>query len=689
LLTSQGWDWGPTLLTCGPWRPINLEIYESRIADLSAESVVEKSLKSADVKLVAETEGKADKVRFEIALDGKQIASQTTDCTSGAATVAFLIQDPELWYPIRYGKQPLYDIKATLLSGEHEVDAISKRIGLRRAELIQRPLKEQPGTSFFFEVNNIPIYCGGSDWIPADNFIPRISRQKYFDWVKLVAEGNQFMLRVWGGGIYEEQAFYDACDELGILVWQDFMFGCGNYPAWPELLKSIDREARENIKLLRHHPSIVIWAGNNEDYQYQESAGLTYDYENKDAESWLKTDFPARYIYEKVLPDACADLIPGTFYHPGSPWGAGRDTHDATVGDIHQWNVWHGTQEKWQNFDKLVGRFVSEFGMQAFPSVKTIDAYLPLGKDDPDRYPQSSTVDFHNKAEGHERRIALYLVENLRYAPDPLEHFVYSTQLMQGECLASAYRLWKRQWKGPGREYCGGALVWQTNDCWPVTSWSIADYYLRPKLAYFTVKREMAPVSIGITRRTHRHPRDKYTRVHIDEQTQIEVWGSNLTLEDLTVDCVLKAWDVETGEETFSKTVSAKQLLPENRSTEIVALDVPVRKQNVGEEGRTVVAAYLVQTDGKQIARYVNWPEPLKYLHLQKPKELRAQLNADATSVEISAEVPVKGVALECEDDGVTFDDNLVDIVPGEAVTIGVKGASAGTKIETRYLGML
>ena len=673
-------------MTCGPWRPINLEIYASRLADLHAETVVDKSLARANATVTAAVEGPADRVRFDISLDGQQVASETADASAGAATVSFLIDSPALWYPIRYGKQPLYDIKATLLAGDDEVDSIAKRIGLRRAELIQRPLEEQPGTSFFFEVNNIPIYCGGSDWIPADNFIPRISAQKYRDWVQLVADGNQFMIRVWGGGIYEEQAFYDACDELGILVWQDFMFGCGNYPAWPALLESIGREARENVRLLRHHPSIVIWAGNNEDYQYQESEGLTYDYANKDAESWLQTDFPARYIYEKVLADACADLVPNTFYHPGSPWGGGLNTRDATVGDIHQWNVWHGTQERYQNFDKLVGRFVSEFGMEAFPSVKTIDAFLPLGKDDPDRYPQSSTVDFHNKADGHERRIALYLVENMRYAPDPLEQFVYCTQLMQAECLASAYRLWKREWRGPGREYCGGALVWQTNDCWPVTSWSIADYYLRPKLAYFTVKREMAPVSIGITRRTHSHPRDKYTRVNVDTKTQIEVWGSNLTLEDLTVDCVLRAWDVETGEQTGEQTLAAAKLLPENRSTEIAALDVPVRK--AGDENRTVVAAYLVR-DGQQIARYVNWPEPLKYLHLQKPQALQARLTADCKAVEISAEVPVKGVALECEDDAVKFDDNLVDIVPGEVVTIGVTGAGAETKIETRYLGMV
>ncbi|CCC08012.1 hypothetical protein SMACR_01576 [Sordaria macrospora] len=688
-----GWDWGPTLLTCGPWRPINLEIFESRLADLNVESTVPEDLKSADINVTAEVEGKADKVRFDISLDGKQVALETVQVSSGKATASFNLENPSLWYPIRYGKQPLYQVNATLIAGDSEEDSMEKRIGLRRAELIQRPLKDQPGKSFFFQVNNIPLYCGGSDWIPADNFIPRISKERYYDWVKLVADGNQFMIRVWGGGIYEEQAFYDACDELGVLVWQDFMFGCGNYPAWPELLESIQREAYENVKLLRHHPSIVIWAGNNEDYQYQESVSLTYKYEDKNADNWLKTDFPARYIYEKILPDVCSELIPSTYYHPGSPWGDGVDTHDPTVGDIHQWNVWHGTQEKWQNFDKLGGRFVSEFGMQAFPNVKTIDAYLPQGKNDPDRYPQSSTVDFHNKADGHERRIALYLVENMRYGPDPLEQFVYATQLMQGECLASAYRLWKRQWKGPGREYCGGALVWQINDCWPVTSWSIADYYLRPKMAYFTVKREMAPVSIGITRTEHRHPKDRYTRVNVDVSTKVEVWGSNLTLEDLEVDCLVKAWDVETGEQTFNEIVASKITLPENRSTEIDAREVPVIAgvPKEDQQKRTVVAAYLIRSDnGKQIARYVNWPEPLKYLHLHKPKELKVVLSEDGNAVEISAEVPIKGLVVETpEDDEVVFEDNLVDIVPNEVVRIGVKGATKETKLEARYLGML
>ncbi|KAM3471234.1 hypothetical protein MY8738_009419 [Beauveria namnaoensis] len=682
-----GWDWGPTLLTCGPWRPVNLEVYQSRLTDLYTSIEVDESLKRAKVIAHAAIEGDdATHVRVDVSLDGKDVTSETIPSTD-IASVTFHISNPELWYPIRYGKQPLYTIKATLLANGNAIDTVSKKIGLRRARLVQHELKDKPGTSFFFEINNIAIFCGGSNWIPADNFIPRISPKRYRDWVKLVADGNQFMIRVWGGGLYEDAAFYDACDELGILVWHDFMFGCGNYPVWPELLQSIDREARVNVTRLRHHPSIVIWAGNNEDYQLAEQEKLEYDPKDMNQDNWLKSNFPARYIYEKVLADVCKDLIPDVPYHYGSPWG-GKDTTDPTVGDIHQWNVWHGSQEKYQNFDKLVGRFVSEFGMEAFPSVKTIDAYLPQGKNDPDRYPQSSTIDFHNKAAGHERRLALYLVENMRYGPDPLEQYVYSTQLMQAECLASAYRLWKREWKGPGREYCGGALVWQINDCWPVTSWSICDYHLRPKHAYYTVKREMAPISIGMTRREFRHAKDKYTRVHIDTKIEIEIWGSNLMLEDLTVDCVVKAWDVETGEETFSKAVAKSMVLPSNRSTEICAMQVPVSTPNAGLESRTVVASYLVR-DGKQVARYVNWPEPLKYLHLQKPKHLTAELSSDGTSVALKAEVPVKGVAVECEEDGVTFDDNLVDIVPGEVVHIGVNGASQSTIITTRYLNML
>ena len=692
------------LMTCGPWRPINLEVYFSRISDLYFTTELDKSLKSAEVVAKADVEGDGLDVKFDISLDGKLVSTETVKSENGFATATFRTQNPELWYPATYGKQPLYVLTATLQSANAKLDTLSKRFGLRRAEVVQRELDGAPGTSFYFEINNIPVFCGGSDWIPADNFIPRIKPEKYRDWVKLVVDGNQVMIRVWGGGIFEEKAFYEACDEMGVLVWQDFLFGCGNYPAHQEFLDLVKREAIENVKILRHHPSIVIWAGNNEDYQYQESENLDYDPKDTDPSSWLKSTFPARYIYEKVLLDVTKELIPDTYYHFGSPFG-GKDTRDPTVGDIHQWNgrvfetstrrktrltfdaVWHGTQEKYQNFDKLAGRFVSEFGMEGFPSIKTIDSYLSKGTNDPDRYPQSSTVDFHNKADGHERRIALYLVENMQYKFEPFEQFIYCTQLMQAECLASAYRLWKRQWKGPGREYCAGALVWQINDCWPATSWAIVDYYLRPKQAYYTVKRELAPITIGLKRTVITTPANKYTRVDVKTVHKIEMWASNLSLEKRTMEVQLKAWDVVTGKETYSKSLHDGFVLEPNRSVEITDFEVPVQKRDAEEELNTVVAAYLIE-DGKQIARYVNWPEPLKYTHLQKPKDLQVKISSGGDAIEIQAEVPVKGVALEAEDDGVVFMDNCVDIVPGETVSIGVKGLKSGEegKLDVRYL---
>lgn len=298
---------------------------------------------SVEVVAHADIEGQATLVRFDILLRDELVASEVAVTSDLHASAMFRTQNPELWYPRGYGKQPLYTLRATLLSAlqgqESCLDTKSKRFGIRTATVIQQSLSSpSSGSSFFFLVNNIPIFCGGSNWIPADTFIPSVSRSSYQKLIGLAAEGNQLMLRVWGGGIYEEDAFYSNCDEFGILVWQDFMFACGNYPASiSEFRQSVEKEATANIKRLRHHPCIVLWAGNNEDYQVAESEGLDYDPKSHNPESWLRGSFSARYIYEKLLVDITRDLIPDTYYHPGSPWG-GKTTRDDTVGDIHQWN---------------------------------------------------------------------------------------------------------------------------------------------------------------------------------------------------------------------------------------------------------------------------------------------------------------------------------------------------------------
>ncbi|KAI9714592.1 MAG: hypothetical protein M1812_006397 [Candelaria pacifica] len=688
-----GWDWGPTLLTCGPWRPIALETYSSRIADLSFRTDIDASLKSAEVIAKADIEDRcsSSRVKFGIYLHGGEISSEIVAVNDGHAVATFRTQNPELWYPFGYGKQPIYTLKATLLADNQELDSASKSFGLRSVKLIERELKDASGTSFFFQINNIPIFCGGSNWIPADSFIPRITPQKYRDWVKLALEGNQVMLRVWGGGIFEEEAFYDACDEMGVLVWQDFLFACGNYPTHDEFLDSVYREAKSNVKLLRHHPSIIVWAGNNEDYQYAESTGLDYDPTDGDPGNWLSSSFPARYIYEELLPTVIQELAPDTPYRYGSPWG-GKTTTDQSIGDLHQWNVWHGTQEKYQNFSSLSGRFVSEFGMEALPSLRTIHSFLPL--DSSDLYSQSLTMDHHNKAAGHERRLATYLTENIRYPFTPLAQYIYSTQLMQAECLSTAYRLWKREWKGPGKEYCAGALLWQLDDCWPGTSWSIVDYYLRPKSAYFAVKRELAHLTVGMKRIVEERARDKYTKAYVQEIHKIELWAVNLGLEKRIVNVILKAWDVVTGNQTLYKNIHEDFILEPNRSTEIDVFELLIRLKGSNErkasdhnEIKTVIAAYLIE-NGTQVARAVNWFEPLKYVPLQKPKALKMEVASDMKSFLIETDIPVKGLVVECENDEVRFEDNCVDCVPGERVAIGVSGLGREDELTARFLGM-
>ncbi|KAL9003691.1 MAG: hypothetical protein Q9188_003451 [Gyalolechia gomerana] len=634
---------------------------------------VDESLKWAEVTAKCKIEGDATEVKFEIFLNSKKVTCQTAKVVGGLASAALRTQKPELWYPARYGKQPSYNLQATLTHQGDVLDTKNKRFGLRRAEVIQRQLDDAEGTTFYFQINNIPIFCGGSNWIPADSFIPKIDPSRYRDWIKLGVEGNQSMIRIWGGGIFEEQHFYDACDEM----------------AHDEFLDLVKREATANVERLRHHPCIVIWAGNNEDYQYRETERLQYDRGDLNPENWLKSNFPARYIYEKVLADVTRELVPDTYYHFGSPFG-GKDTTDPTIGDIHQWNVWHGTQERYQAWDKLCGRFVAEFGMEAFPSVKTIDSYLLNGKEDPERHAQSSTVDFHNKALGGERRLAAYLIENIPYSHSPFDYYVYCTQLMQSECVATAFRLWKREWKGPGREHCSGALVWQINDCWPTQSWSIVDYYLRPKLAYYTMKREMADITINMKRSVEEIPADNYTRPYIKEIHKVQLFGTNLFLQDRKYLVRVQAWDLDAGDAISFESPRDPIKFKRNRSTEIAEYKLGDSKH----EARTVIAAYLLDPeDGSTVARAVNWPEPLKYVQFPKPKNLRMVIirTTKGNVIEMEAEVPVKGVALEISDDEgdrVVLEDNCVDLFPGEALPIGVNGLATGEehKVTIKYL---
>ena len=664
-----GWDWGPVLTTCGPWRAIRLETYKARVEDLRVDYEVDASFKKVTGSITATIEASAGKtVNFTAKLKDNEVFKGTADVDAdGKAQVEFHIIEPKLWYPFGYGEQTLYDVTATVTGGDQDLHSSTKRTGFRKGELIQEP--DYIGKTFYFRFNGIDVFCGGSDWIPADSFTPRISDKKYRRWLEMMVDGYQLMIRIWGGGIWEEDVFYDLCDELGVLVWQDFMFGCGNYPAYPEILKSIEEECVCQTKRLRHHPCIAIYAGNNEDYQVQEQLGLTYDYEDKDPQNWLKTDFPARYIYEKLLPDIVAAHTPHVPYHPGSPWGDGKISSDPTVGDMHQWNVWHGTQEKYQIFDTLGGRFNSEFGMEAFPHIDTIKYYVT----DPSQlYPQSHMIDFHNKADGHERRIATYLVENFRTHTD-LEKFIHLTQLSQAEALMFGYRGWRQQWGQ--KRHCGGALLWQLNDCWPVTSWSIVDYFLRKKPAYYAVRRVLAPIAVAVKRAHH-----DWSVVHARpaKSSDYDCWVASGKTKDITATVELRYVSIATGKDIKEAVLKKDITIVANGTTEIHEGTI----DNVNEEAHVLAARIWV--DGELVSRDVDWPQPLKYLDFS---DRGVQVTPNGNSITVKAEKPTKGLVFE-EREGVLVNDSALDVVPGDEHIVTVKGLGNDDKpLGWTYLG--
>jgi beta-mannosidase len=706
-----GWDWGPILFGCGPWKPVSLETYVARIEDAWVEYELEEELNKVKGTVFVAVEGDG-KVKAEITRNERSVLSidnfeHVKGRREGLLSAAFELSDISLWWPRGYGQQSLYDLSAFLhtpepsnISTPTAIDQAKKKIGFRKVELIQE--NDTDGTSFYFRINDVDIFAGGSCWIPADSFLSRTTPSEYRSWMQTAAEGNQIMVRVWGGGIYEAGAFFEAADELGVLIWQDFAFACANYPAYPSYLTSIETEARQNVRRLRNHPSLVIWAGNNEDYQIVERYGLEYNYtEDKDPQSWLKTNFPARYIYEYLLPKVITEETRGVPYHPSSPFGNGTSTTlkvDPTVGDIHQWNMWHGTMEPYQRLSHMGGRFVSEFGMEAYPHLETIKKSVTKEED---RYPGSMAMDFRNKAIGHERRLISYVAENFRIRYD-LPAFTHLTQIMQSDALLWAYKSWRRDWGTPGSRKCGGVLVWQLNDCWPTMSWAVVDYYGIPKPGYYAIKRAMKPITVGVQRKvtdwTVRPADDLWQRdtSHIDmrkvwEHVELDVWIASSRTEQLKGALMVQFISVKSGKECLPNLRSEVQIAA-NGTTEVYQdrkIEIPnAQDPNVAfdtSKADPFVIHVTLSIDGKAVASDVSWPDPIKYLGFSD-RGVRVKFAQDKTTAFVSAEKPIKGFVFN-EKQGIRLSDNGFDVVPGERKEVFVEGCKAD-ELEWRFIEM-
>lgn len=695
------WDWGPELMTVGPYRPIRLIAHTTRIQSIHTKALVSSDLEpsfSLDLMLKGHT-SLADTARVTITdtASGDVIRSENASLTYADGGVpsgtslsedivhwAFQKDEVALWWPVGYGKQALYQVEVVLLNNGGDVfDTKTQNIGFRRVRLIQESLQHADqygkGSTFLFEVNNVRMFIGGSNWIPADNFLTQITAERYRSWLTLLRDGNQNMVRLWGGGVYEPDVFYDICDEFGILVWQDFQFACGIYPAHEVFVENVRQEAEDNVLRLRHHPSLALFCGNNEDYQQILQWGV-------------ETDLPARILYETVLPSVVESLTcPQVPYHRGSPYGGkGWDTSDPTIGDVHQWDVWGGKELLWQKYDEMGGRFVSEFGMPSMPALSTIDYWMGSMRDDQkERYAQAPIMGQHCRAGQHERRFAIPMNESFRLTSD-LETHVYNTQLMQSEAVSYAYRVWRREWRGKGKEYTGGVIVWQLNDCWPVTSWSIVDYFLRPKPVYYTIARELRPISVGILRSVTKNretdrPKQFYEfGAFQTKEANISIWSANSTLISQKLRLILSFHDLASSwMETRSSTVT---LLP-NQSTELLVVHVPTPAADPASGASVVASAKLVDDAGIVVARYADWPQPFKHLNHLGNTGLRVEVSGER--IRVSAKKPVKGVVLSVAGDAgedVKWSDNALDIVPGDDQTIVAKGLG-GRGVVAAWLG--
>jgi beta-mannosidase len=479
--SQWGWDWGPKIPTTGIWRPIRLVgYYVARLEDLRVRQRHRNGEVTLIVEVAVESFRKAEcELRVTLTHPDGRAESLSAPVKGSTARLQVPVSDPQLWWPNGYGEQPLYRVDATLVCGGEELHTISRQVGLRTLKLERK--KDRWGESFTFVVNGVRVFCKGADWIPADQFPPRISDDHYRHLIRSAANANMNMLRVWGGGYYEDERFYDLCDEHGILVWQDFMFSCAQYPVAEWYLANVRKDIEHSIRRLRGRACLALWCGNNE-MEWFLAGGFGGEQNARYREDYSK-------IFHELIPPIVAELDPDTAYWPSSPSSDEpfADPNSQDRGDGHYWDVWHG-RKPFTAYRDQFHRFMSEFGFESLPSVETCRSFAP----EEELNITSYTMENHQKNSAGNGLILYYLAHTFRF-PKDFEKMVYVSQLLQAEAMRYGVEHWRRN-----RGRCMGTLYWQLNDCWPVASWSSIDYFGRWKALHYFAKRFYSPVLLSV-----------------------------------------------------------------------------------------------------------------------------------------------------------------------------------------------
>ncbi|HEX2914510.1 MAG TPA: glycoside hydrolase family 2 protein [Chloroflexia bacterium] len=645
------WDWAPRLVNVGIWQEVRLEHFsKARLlspyfrtlgldkdrAILSLSSEVERWENSGDLSM-----------QVSLRLNEKELVNQESGLNGPEARLVFELANPELWWPQGYGKQPLYDLTVTLKDGGKILDVFEDRVGVCQVTLDRSQDSEEPGCEFFtFVVNGTPIFAKGANWIPADSLNGRVDRERYAELLKLLVEANGNMLRVWGGGQYERDDFYKLADELGILIWHDFMFACGLYPDFePGFVAEVRSEVEYQVRRLRNHPCLALWVGNNE-----------VDWA-EDKERWDQPghDFAGKRLYHELISEIVERLDPAHVYWPSSPYG-GNDHNGEQAGDRHNWYVWHGGIEprrfgelpernwspegvSYRHYGEDQARFISEFGIHALPVLETIQRNVP----ESECYFGSPGLLFRNKDNPKDK--GNMLMQAHTGLPGSLEQYIDFSMITQAEGLKYGIEHYRRR-----KFHCSGTLIWQWNDCWPGLSWSVLDYYAFPKAGYFYLKRAYAPVLASFKEET-----DGAVTLWLTNDT-LKPYTDTLTWQLLTFDGNILAGETVPAavERNSSKPVAhlpAGLLAGVNRRQTLLR----VQSSSGGLPENRLFLAEFKDLERTKPAVTISWEE--------SGSGLLAHLSSSAFAYFTWLAVPLEGTR---------YSDNWVDLYPGESRTIKI-----------------
>ncbi|WP_353077652.1 glycoside hydrolase family 2 protein [Flavobacterium sp.] len=635
-----GWDWGPRFVTAGIWKKVQLKFWNSATIENIKFSQVELNDKKAILEFT--TEIRVSEVKtIQLKINEK---AETFHLKKGTNKVKmpYEISNPKLWWSNGLGFPHQYEFHFSLKQNREILDKKELKIGLRTIELVQD--KDEFGTSFYFKLNGKPVFMKGANYIPPDSFIPKQTPSSYHETIQNARKANMNMLRVWGGGVYADDEFYNACDANGILVWQDFMFACAMYPGDEKFIENVKQEVIDNVNRLQNHPSIALWCGNNENDEGWHNWGWQKQFNYSKADSTqIWNDY--KKVFHEMIPKTLDRLLPKekNVYWPSSPsigWGR---KESLTQGDSHYWGVWWG-KEPFEIYKKKIGRFMSEYGFQGMPNLEMLQKVI--AKEEFNF--TSEAFKNHQKHPTGFETIKEYMNRDFP-VPTSMEKYNYVSQLLQAHGMKiaiEAHRL--------AKPYCMGSLYWQLNDCWPVTSWSTLDYYGNWKAAHYQVKESFSPILLAVTENS-----DGYSIIGSNDNLEVKEGIVSVKLLDFS------------GNELW--TASKECVLNVERNTTCMQILNTELPKFVKE--KTVLQIEFTSNQKKSIA----------YHYFVKPKELQLENPTielkivGETLIELKTNTLAKNVYLQAKD--AFFEENYFDLLPGIPKIIKTEKPTQETKV--------